>query len=69
MDIHPSGLLPGISEIGVEPASRPLRLRVQDLQSEIDGDVLWLEFSLGRGSYATAVLRELCGSGFSRDGT
>ena len=69
MDIHPSGSLPGISEIGVEPASRPLRMRVQDLKWEIDGDALWLEFTLGRGSYATAVLRELCGSGFSRDGT
>jgi len=59
MDIHPSGLLPGIDELGVEPSSRPLRLRVQNLQWEIDGDALWLEFSLGRGSYATAVLREL----------
>ena len=59
MDIHPSGSLPGIDELGVEPASRPLRLRVQNLQWEIDGDALWLEFSLGRGSYATAVLREL----------
>jgi tRNA pseudouridine13 synthase len=59
MDIHPSGCLPGISAIGVEPSSRPLRLRVQDLNWEIDGDALWLEFALGRGSYATAVLREL----------
>jgi tRNA pseudouridine13 synthase len=59
MDIHPSGLLPGIDELGIEPASRPLRLRIQDLQWEIDDDALWLEFSLGRGSYATAVLREL----------
>jgi tRNA pseudouridine13 synthase len=56
MDIHPSGLLPGIDELGIEPASRPLRLRIQDLQWEIDDDALWLEFSLGRGSYATAVL-------------
>ena len=59
MDIHPSGCLPGISAIGVEPASRPLRLRVQDLHWEIDADALWLEFALGRGSYATAVLREI----------
>ena len=59
MDIHPSGCLPGISEIGVEPSSRPLRVRVQDLNWEIDGDALWLEFALGRGSYATTVLREL----------
>ncbi|NIA28033.1 MAG: tRNA pseudouridine(13) synthase TruD [Desulfobulbaceae bacterium] len=59
MDIHPSGCLPGIDELGVEPATRPLRLRVQNLKWEIEGDALWLEFSLGRGSYATAVLREL----------
>ncbi len=59
MDIHPSGCLPGISKIGVEPSSRPLRVRVQDLSWEIDGEALWLEFGLGRGSYATTVLREL----------
>ena len=35
MDIHPSGCLPGISAIRVEPSSRPLRLRVQDLQWEM----------------------------------
>jgi len=59
MDIHPSGCLPGISEIGVEPSSRPLRIRVQDLKWELEDDALWLEFALGRGSYATAVLREI----------
>ena len=60
MDIHPSGCLPGIGELGVEPSSRPLRMRVQNLKWELEDDVLWLEFSLGRGSYATAVLREIC---------
>lgn len=59
MDIHPSGSLPGISEIGVEPSSRPLRVRVQDLKWELEEDALWLEFGLGRGSYATTVLREI----------
>ncbi len=59
MDIHPSGCLPGISEIGVEQSSRPLRVRVQDLNWELEDDTLWLEFGLGRGSYATTVLREL----------
>ena len=59
MDIHPSGCLPGISALGVEPSSRPLRLRVQDLKWELEDDALWLEFALGRGSYATAVLREI----------
>jgi tRNA pseudouridine13 synthase len=59
MDIHPSGCLPGIGELGVEPSSRPLRMRVQDLKWEPEDDALWLEFSLGRGSYATTVLREI----------
>ena len=59
MDIHPSGSLPGISEIGVEPSSRPLRMRVQDLKWELEDGALWLEFGLGRGSYATAALREI----------
>ena len=59
MDIHPSGSLPGIDEIGVEASSRPLRMRVRDLRWEIEGDALWLEFRLRKGSYATAVLREI----------
>lgn len=59
MDIHPGGCLPGIDEIGVEAATRPLRMRVSDLKWLIEDDALWLEFSLGRGSYATVVLREI----------
>jgi tRNA pseudouridine13 synthase len=38
---------------------RALRMRVRELRWESDGDTLRLEFSLGRGSFATAVLREL----------
>lgn len=59
MDIHPSGSLPGIDEIGVEASSRPLRVRVGGLNWAIDGDVLWLEFQLPKGAFATTVLREL----------
>ncbi len=59
MDIHPCGLLPELAELRVAAAQRPLRLRVQDLQWNIEDDALWLEFRLGRGSYATAVLREV----------
>jgi len=59
MDIHPSGLLPGIDEIGVEASSRPLRVRVADLDWEIDDDALWLKFQLPKGAYATTVLREI----------
>lgn len=59
MDIHPCGRLPAIEELRVEASSRPLRMRVRDLDWAIEDDALWLEFSLGRGSYATAVLREI----------
>ena len=59
MDIHPSGCLPGIDKLGVAESSRPLRMRVGDLKSTLKDDVLWLEFQLPKGSFATAVLREI----------
>jgi tRNA pseudouridine13 synthase len=58
-DIHPCGCLPAIEELRVEASSRPLRMRVSDLAWEFGDGVLWLEFSLRRGCYATAVLREI----------
>jgi tRNA pseudouridine13 synthase len=59
MDIHPCGSLPAIETLRVEAANRPLRMRVRGLDWTIENDALWLEFSLGRGGYATAVLREI----------
>jgi len=59
MDIHPTGTLPGFENIRVEAGHRPLRMRVSNLDWKIDKDSLWLEFSLCRGCYATAVLREI----------
>jgi len=59
MDIHPSGSLPGIEEIGVEASHRPLRVRVSDLKWAFEGDALWLEFRLPKGAFATTVLREV----------
>ncbi len=38
---------------------RPLRMRIDGLEWHADGDCLTLTFSLRRGSFATAVLREL----------
>jgi len=38
---------------------RATRLRVRDLQHELQGDVLRLRFALSAGSFATTVLREL----------
>lgn len=52
-------LCEGLQNFGLDAASRSLRLRVSDLKWEIDGDALWLEFSLRKGSYATSVLREI----------
>jgi len=58
MDIHPCGRLPAIRQLRVEPSYRALRMRVEDLDWAIEDDALWLEFKLGNGCYATAVLRE-----------
>ena len=59
LDIHPCGTLPALEAAGVKPASRPLRMRVNQLRWETVDNVLWLEFRLGKGSFATSVLREL----------
>jgi len=72
MDIHPAAELPGDgSDCGheawqkafdkgrVKPGSRSLRLNVRDLQSEVRPDAIELTFTLGRGAFATSVLREI----------
>ena len=43
----------------VKPARRSLRLRVMDLQWQLDDEVLTLSFGLCRGAFATSVLREI----------
>lgn len=72
MDIHPAAELPGDgSNCGheawqkafnngrVKPGSRSLRLRVSDLQADVRPDSIELSFTLGRGAFATSVLREI----------
>ena len=72
MDIHPALELPGDeSDCGheawqkafnkgrVKPGSRSLRLRVSDLQTEVGSESVELIFTLGRGAFATSVLREI----------
>ena len=59
MDIHPCGTLPAFEKIAVKAAFRPLRLRVRDLDWQHEGEVFWLGFHLPKGSFATAVLREI----------
>ncbi|MDP5069532.1 MAG: tRNA pseudouridine(13) synthase TruD [Congregibacter sp.] len=73
MDVHPAGILAGdgsniepefwqtaLSRQRVEPGTRSLRLPVRDLKSETIETGLVLSFTLDRGTFATAVLRELC---------
>ncbi|WOJ96985.1 tRNA pseudouridine(13) synthase TruD [Congregibacter brevis] len=73
MDVHPTGVLAGegshikpekwqaaLDKRRVEPGHRSLRLRVRNLKSEITETSITLSFSLDRGTFATAVLRELC---------
>ncbi len=49
----------GLERGGVEASSRPLRLVVRGLSWQFGDAVLWLEFELGKGGYATTVLGEL----------
>ena len=72
LDIHPAGELIGdgstrgpdawlaaLAKARVEPGTRSLRLRVGDLAWDIAEDTVELSFRLGRGAFATVVLREL----------
>jgi tRNA pseudouridine13 synthase len=52
-DAGPGGRLP------LQGERRPLRVPLVDAQQRVEGDVLILEFSLTRGSYATSVVREI----------
>lgn len=55
-DVH---LCDGLTGAGIDASSRALRLRVADVEVEFDADTLWLNFRLGRGAFATAVIREV----------
>ena len=55
-------LAEGLARAGLVQQRRALRLRVEDLAHEWEGDgALVLEFRLPAGSFATVVLRELSG--------
>jgi len=49
----------GLERLAVDASTRPLRLGVGDLSWQFDDDALWLDFTLPRGGFATAVLREI----------
>lgn len=56
-----AALAEGLAGAGLRQERRSLRLAVRDLASEwVGDDALRVEFSLTSGSFATAVLRELC---------
>lgn len=47
------------SGMRMEGERRPLRVPLADSVCSVEGDVLMLEFSLPKGSYATSALREI----------
>jgi tRNA pseudouridine13 synthase len=55
---HP-GLAEALVAAGLEADRRPLRVVPRELAAALAGDVLTLSFRLRRGSFATAVVREL----------
>jgi tRNA pseudouridine13 synthase len=73
LDIHPAGELAGeesvhdgkeawldaLAKARVASAWRSLRLRVINLSATVSDETVSLTFSLGRGSFATSVLREI----------
>ena len=72
-DIHPAGILAGeesglgpgawqvaLSKARVEEGTRSFRLPVPDLECTLDSDAATVSFTLGRGAFATSVLREIC---------
>ena len=64
LEIQVAAQFPGIATLlaqeGLQQERRALRTAVRDLRAEQDGGTLTLSFELGRGQFATAVLRELC---------
>jgi len=54
-----AGIMEALSAAGVESGRRALRMPVRSLDWEIQGDVLEVAFELGRGAFATSVIREV----------
>jgi tRNA pseudouridine13 synthase len=78
MDIHPVGELVGdgseagpeewlsaLAKARVEKGTRSLRLKVDELDTQAEDDLIVLTFTLGRGTFATSVLREVAESSSS----
>lgn len=53
-------LLNGLEKAGLEQERRALRLKLRELEwQRLDADTFELRFTLGRGAFATTVLREI----------
>ena len=58
--VSPHGdITEGLKRLDVAASRRPLRLRISDLDWRLEDDVLWLEFGLPKGGFATSVIREI----------
>ena len=49
----------GLIKFGLQAARRPMRTMLKDFSWHLNGSTLELDFELGRGAYATSVLREI----------
>ena len=49
----------GLIKFGLRSTRRPLRVMLKDFTWHLTGSTLELNFTLGRGTYATSVLREI----------
>ncbi len=56
-----------LAQAGLDQERRPLRCAVRDLAVSFEPEALCLEFRLGRGQFATAVLAELADCGLPED--
>jgi tRNA pseudouridine13 synthase len=58
--LSPHGeLTEGLVRLKVAASRRALRVRISNLDWQFEDDVLWLDFSLPKGAFATSVLREI----------
>lgn len=73
LDIHPAGVLAGegsslgpdnwraaLDKARVEEGTRSFRVAVKDMDWSVEADAVTVSFTLGRGAFATSVLREIC---------
>lgn len=73
MDVHPAGTLAGegcpdgpdawrkaLDRARIESGVRSFRLRIADAECTVEDAAACLTLTLGRGAFATAVIREIC---------